>query len=68
MKYRKAGKRMAKIEQAAFNRREASEYLGISQKTLDKLLASGRVKSQRIGKSILVAKVVLDKFLEGVEA
>jgi len=56
---------MGKITQMAFNRKEASQYLGISEKTLDKALQSGEIKFRRIGKAMLIPKVELDRFLEG---
>jgi excisionase family DNA binding protein len=56
---------MEKIQQMAFNRREAAQYLGIAEKTLDKALQSGEIKFRRIGKAMLISKVELDRFLAG---
>jgi excisionase family DNA binding protein len=59
------GNGMTEIIQMAFNRKEASQYLGISEKTLDKLLSSGEIKFRRIERAYLIPKVELDRFLEG---
>ena len=59
---------MPEIIQMAFSRKEASKYLGISEKTLDKLLNSGEIKFRRIERAYLIPKVELDRWLEGVSA
>ena len=56
---------MPEIMQMAFNRKEASKYLGISEKTLDKLLNSGDIKFRRIERAYLIPRVELDRWLEG---
>ena len=53
------------INKAAFNRKEASQYLGVSENTFVKLLQSGRIRHVTIGKRVLVAKAELDRFLVG---
>jgi excisionase family DNA binding protein len=52
----------------ALNRKEAAQYLGISEKTLDKLLDRGDIKYRRIERAYIIPKSELDKFLEGVGA
>lgn len=53
------------IQPAAFNRKQAARYLGLSENTLVKLIQSGRVKQIKIDRRVIIAKAELDRFLEG---
>jgi excisionase family DNA binding protein len=53
------------IERAAFNQVEAAQYLGVSDKTVRKLLKEGTIRFARIGSRVLIAKSELDRFLIG---
>lgn len=45
-----------------FGKREAAAMLSIGVRTLDRLLAAGRIRHKRIGKKILISSVELEKF------
>jgi excisionase family DNA binding protein len=53
------------IERAAFNQVEAAKYLGVSDKTVRKLLKEGTIRCARVGSRTLIAKAELDRFLIG---
>jgi len=59
---------MQVVSQMAFNRKEASQYLGISEKTLDKILSQGEIKFRRVDRGYIIPKIELDRWLEGVGA
>jgi excisionase family DNA binding protein len=62
----KAGERMeSKIEQAAFNQVEAAQYLGISDRTVRKMLKEGVIRCVQYGGRTFIAKAELDRFLAG---
>lgn len=46
-----------------YTRREAAEALRISLRTLDTLLAQGKLRSRRIGRRVLVPQSELEKLL-----
>lgn len=56
------------IKPAAFNRKQAAQYLGISENTLVKLLRTNRINFVKAESRIIIAKVELDRFLEGQTA
>ncbi len=53
------------IEQAAFNQAEAAKYLGISDKTVRKMLKEGVIRCVQYGGRTFIAKAELDRFLIG---
>lgn len=53
------------IEQAAFNQMEAAQYLGISDKTVRKMLKDGVIRCVQYGGRTFIAKAELDRFLSG---
>jgi excisionase family DNA binding protein len=53
------------IERAAFNQVEAAQYLGVSDKTIRKLLKEGTIRCAHVGSRVLIAKAELDRFLVG---
>lgn len=55
------------IEKMGFNRREAAQYLGISENTLvDKLLKTGRIPFVKVDNGrIIISRNVMDRFMEG---
>ncbi len=53
------------IEQAAFNQMEAAQYLGISDKTVRKMLKDGVIRCVQYGGRTFIAKTELDRFLRG---
>jgi len=53
------------IQPAAFNRKQAAQYLGISENTLVKLLNSGKIRFVKAESRLIIPKVELDKFLSG---
>ena len=46
-----------------YTRREAAEALRISLRTLDTLLAQGKLRGRRIGRRVLVPQSELEKLL-----
>lgn len=48
----------------AYDRRGAAHYLAISLSKIDELLRSGALKSRRVGRRVVIARVELDRFLE----
>ena len=50
------------------SRREAKNELLICYPTLDALLKSGKLKSIRIGKRVLIPRVELERFAAGLAA
>lgn len=53
------------IEQAAFNQAEAARYLGISDKTVRRMLKDGVIRCVNYGGRTFIAKAELDRFLNG---
>jgi excisionase family DNA binding protein len=53
------------VERAAFNKKEAAQYIGVSDKTIGKLLKEGAIRCIRVGSRVLIAKAELDRFLIG---
>jgi excisionase family DNA binding protein len=47
----------------AFTRSEAAEALRVSLRTIDNLLASGNLRSRRIGRRILIPRCELERVL-----
>ncbi len=50
-------------EQIAFNRREAADALRVSLRTLDYLLAQGKVRSARIGRRVVIPRAEIEELL-----
>lgn len=48
---------------SVFNLKEAAAYLGISMPTLVRLLESGTIPCRRVGQRWLIARSVLDDWL-----
>ena len=58
-----------KSQKAAFSLKEASEYLGISQPVLLKLVRSGEIAARKPGgRRWLISKAVLENWLESDNA
>jgi len=51
------------MEALAFNRREAADALRVSLRTLDYLLAQGKLRGRRIGRRIVIPRAELEKLL-----
>jgi excisionase family DNA binding protein len=47
----------------AFSRREAADALRVSLRTLDYLLAQGKLRCRRIGRRIVIPRVELERLL-----
>ena len=50
-------------EPIAFSRREAADALRVSLRTLDYLLAQGKLSGRRIGRRIVIPKSEVEKLL-----
>jgi len=50
-------------ETLAFNRREAADALRVSLRTLDYLLAQGKLHGRRIGRRVIIPKAEVEKLL-----
>jgi excisionase family DNA binding protein len=48
-----------------FGKREAAAMLSIGVRTLDRLLAAGRIRHKRIGKKVLINRAEIEKFARG---
>lgn len=55
--------RVIQNERIKHTRKEAAKRLRISLPTLDKHIAEGLIKSQRLGKRILIPEIELENFL-----
>ena len=51
-------------DQLAFSPAEAAEALGVSERTLRKLITRGELRVVRVGKRVLVPATVLREMLE----
>jgi excisionase family DNA binding protein len=51
------------IEPIAFSRREAADALRVSLRTLDYLLAQGKLHGRRIGRRIVIPRSEVEKLL-----
>ncbi len=51
-------------ETLAFNRREAADALRVSLRTLDYLLAQGRLRVKRIGRRVIIPKAEVERILQ----
>ena len=51
-------------ETLAFSRQEAADALCISLRTLDHLLAQGKLRGKRIGRRVLIPKGEINKLLQ----
>lgn len=54
------------IEKVAYNKREASNYIGVSPNTLMNILKAGRIHFLKAGSRFIIPKKSLDNFLSGV--
>lgn len=45
-------------------RKEAAEKLGISERTLDRYLKAGRIKSNKYDRAVRISKNEIDRFLQ----
>jgi excisionase family DNA binding protein len=45
-----------------FSKRQAADALGVSLRTLDKIIANGQLKVARIGTRVLIPKQALEMF------
>ena len=53
------------IEKVAYNKREASNYIGVSPNTFMNILKSGKIHFLRAGSRFIIPKKSLDEFLAG---
>jgi excisionase family DNA binding protein len=47
----------------AFSRREAADALRVSLRTIDYLLAKGKLRGRRIGRRLIIPRVEIEKLL-----
>lgn len=52
-------------EKLMFGKRDAAALLSIGVRTLDRLIASGRIRHKRVGKKILISRTEIEKFAKG---
>jgi excisionase family DNA binding protein len=57
--------RMEPKDKLLFGKREAAALLSIGVRTLDRLIASGRIRHKRVGKKILISRIEIEKFAKG---
>ncbi len=57
----------AKGERLALNQAEAARAIGISRRTLARLLADGEILHRRVGSRYLIPTSALEEFLRGAE-
>lgn len=53
-----------KYEKTILNRKEASDYLGVSIRHLDNLMSKRMIPFSRLGRRIIFRKIDIDKFVE----
>ena len=53
-----------RAEKRLLNRKETAEYLRLGVSTIDKLLATKKLKPVRIGRRVLFLQEDLDKFIQ----
>jgi excisionase family DNA binding protein len=51
------------FEVLAFSRREAADMLRVSLRTVDYLLASGELRSRRIGRRVVIPRMEVERLL-----
>jgi excisionase family DNA binding protein len=51
------------VETIAFNRREAADALRVSLRTLDYLLAQGKLRCTRIGRRVVIPRAEVEELL-----
>ena len=52
------------VERLGYSRAEAIEMLGISLRTLDRLIAEKQITVRRVGRRVLITKDALTQFLK----
>jgi excisionase family DNA binding protein len=55
------------MDQGAMGKKAAAAYLGISTRTLDRLIASGDIPIVKLARRLLIRKEALDAFLKSRE-
>jgi excisionase family DNA binding protein len=53
----------AQIEVLAFSRREAADALRVSLRTLDYLLAQGKLRGRHIGRRVVIPRTEIERLL-----
>jgi hypothetical protein len=51
---------------AAFDRKDAAEYIAVGTTTLDELRKAGQIKPVKIGGRLVYRKTTLDRYLKGL--
>jgi len=55
---------MDQVIKMGFNRKEAAQYIGVSENTLVKYLKEGLIRHKKVDNRVFITRVELDKFLE----
>lgn len=58
------GRGGAPVSPGALTIPETAEYLGISRASVYRLVKAGKLRPKRFGRSLRIAKIELDRFLE----
>ncbi len=61
-------RRRAEVPAICLGRREAAKAIGVSDETLDALIASGKLRSIRVGRRVLVRVRELEAWSERAQA
>ena len=54
---------MEQVIKMGFNRKEAAQYIGVSENTLVKYLKDGLIPYRKVDNRVFIARVELDRFL-----
>jgi excisionase family DNA binding protein len=54
-------------DQLLYSRKDAAGLLSISVRTLNSLVAGGRIKAKRIGRRTLISRHELDRFVKSAD-
>jgi excisionase family DNA binding protein len=52
-------------DRLAYNRREAAEFIGVSERTIWTLVNRGDLKSIKVGSRVLIPRKAMEDFLNG---
>jgi excisionase family DNA binding protein len=56
------------VSERYFTRREAADFMRVAERTVDRLLAEGRLKALRIGRSVRIRLSDVESFLAATPA
>ena len=55
------------VEQEWFSPKEAARRMGLSLRTVRRLIKAGRLRTSRIGRALRISESAIDRFMEEAE-